>query len=174
MSWLENARIQKCPECGSDNIGQFDGIVAIDAEEYETEGGRYYCLSCGWLEELEKVAAEDDPNTSEIYRLILKEGKCCICEGPLKGSHLNFVQLNKYVDWKFPVWGNILVESSLKGGFKRGLGILCDNCVDPNTGSVKGDVKYALEVRDDNSFYYHETSDLKDAEPITEEMIRGL
>jgi len=168
--WLENARVQRCPECGSDNIGQFDDMISIDTEEYEAEGGRYYCLSCGWVEELEKLPAEDDPNTPEAFRKILKEGKCCICEGSLKGGHLNMVQLNKYADWKFPVWGNVLVERN----FKRAMAIACDNCVDTKTGMIKGDVKYALELGDDDTLHYHAASELKDAEPITEEMVRGL
>jgi len=50
---------EKCPECGSSDIGELDILFSsiLDEEgrvnekeyqrEYEEAGGRYYCVKCG-------------------------------------------------------------------------------------------------------------------------------
>lgn len=47
----------KCPKCGSKDIGELD-IPGYDIEdlpsgyteeEYEKAGGRWYCITCGWM-----------------------------------------------------------------------------------------------------------------------------
>jgi len=43
-------RVTVCPKCGSEDIGQLDEGLPAETWEYEQEGGRYYCLSCGWTE----------------------------------------------------------------------------------------------------------------------------
>lgn len=45
-------RIEQCPECGSDDIGQLDEGLPLATDEYEAAGGRYYCLRCGWSEQM--------------------------------------------------------------------------------------------------------------------------
>jgi len=53
---------EKCPRCGSDDIGELDNIfipmlndkgrpITEEAlqREYERSGGRWYCVICGWM-----------------------------------------------------------------------------------------------------------------------------
>ena len=40
----------KCPKCGSSDVGQLDHIDAKDDIDYEIQGGRWYCVSCAWGE----------------------------------------------------------------------------------------------------------------------------
>jgi len=48
---------EKCPKCGSDDIGRLDNVGSPWAgsiesdEEYEDLGGRWYCVTCGWGED---------------------------------------------------------------------------------------------------------------------------
>jgi len=63
---------EKCPKCGSGDIGRLDNVGSPWAgsiesdEEYEDLGGRWYCVTCGW--------GEDD----SIFP------KCIACQRPLK------------------------------------------------------------------------------------------
>ena len=43
-------RVKKCPECRSYDIGQLTEGLSSNTEKYEEEGGRYYCVKCGWSE----------------------------------------------------------------------------------------------------------------------------
>jgi len=102
---------------------------------------------------------------------VMEEGECCICGGPLKGSQINFVNLNKIVTWPFPVWGNILVVDE---PWQRAMAILCDNCVDEEKGVIKGEVKRALEIRD-GAPVYHDVDELEDPRHLKRtEVIRML
>lgn len=105
---------------------------------------------------------------------VLERGKCCICSGTLKGSHVNLCNLNKKATWNYPVWGNLLAKDPETWG-NRATAILCDNCVDDRTGKVKGEIKLALEIRGSHGFYefiYHKVEALEDAETITEQDLR--
>lgn len=102
--------------------------------------------------------------------LLLKNGKCCICEHPLKGSeHINMLNLDKYVEWKFPQWGNILAKDPKKQG-GRAVAIACDDCINEDTGEIKAPVKFAVEIEKKNedtiSIKYHKLEDLKDSPKI--------
>jgi len=103
---------------------------------------------------------------SEALKKAVEEGKCCICEDPLKGSHVNLVQLAKKATWKHPVWGNIFAPEA----GMRALALACDNCVNTETGIVREQPKFAIEL-DGNVIRYHAVDSLKDAESITEEMV---
>lgn len=50
-TWREMRRVETCPECGSDDIGQLNEGLPMATDEYEAAGGRYYCLRCGWAEQ---------------------------------------------------------------------------------------------------------------------------
>lgn len=102
----------------------------------------------------------------DSFKQVMEEGECCICGGPLKGSHVNFVNLEKIATWSFPVWGNILVDEP----WQRAMAVLCDNCVDEEKGVIKGEVKRALEIRD-GAPVYHDVDELEDAPPITKKMV---
>ncbi len=43
-------RVKKCAKCESYDIGQLTEGLSVDTTNYEKEGGRYYCVSCGWTE----------------------------------------------------------------------------------------------------------------------------
>jgi C4-type Zn-finger protein len=42
----------RCPKCGSDEIGELDSLLELPYtdEDYENAGGRYYCVACGWYQ----------------------------------------------------------------------------------------------------------------------------
>ena len=102
---------------------------------------------------------------------VLREGKCCVCEAPLKNSkHLNLVTIDKFAHWEFPVWGNVLAKDPAKRS-GRATAICCDDCVDEKTRQIKKPIKFAIEVNKLGESYiidYHDASKLKDAPPITE------
>lgn len=113
-------------------------------------------------------------------KVLLEKGKCCICEDSLKNSkHINLANMDKYAEWKFPSWGNILAKDPEKQG-GRAVAILCDNCVNAETGRVKGEAKYAIEVITYDTtgpgkvfeIKYHKVEDLKDAPEIKLEDLR--
>ncbi len=97
---------------------------------------------------------------------MIERAKCCICEGLLKGSHMNFIHLSKMATWEYPTWSNVLVPDA----GTRAIAIACDNCVNPAKGTVKGEIKFAIEWKD-GVIHYHPVNTLEDAIPITEEMI---
>ena len=102
------------------------------------------------------------------------KGKCCSCEGSLKGSEgINLVMIDKYTQWEFPAWGNMLLPPEHpKAGMNRAMAACCDHCVDPSTGKAIRPVKLALEVNllnDKILINYHKVEDLTDAPPITKE-----
>jgi len=108
---------------------------------------------------------------------IRAEGKCCACEGSLKESDgINLVMIDKYAEWEFPCWGNMLLPPEHpKAGMNRAIGVCCDNCIDASTGKAKP-IKLALEVNllDDKVLInYHDAEKLRDAPPITENDIHG-
>lgn len=102
----------------------------------------------------------------DALKKAMAEGRCCICEGSLEGSRVNFVQLMKLATWRFPIWGNVLLPEM----GMRAMALACDNCVDPEKGSVKGKPKFALDL-DGDEIRYHDFDSLEDAEPITEEIV---
>jgi hypothetical protein len=113
---------------------------------------------------------EEEYQLPDAFKKVMAEGKCCICESPLKGSHPNLVNIDKVATWKFPVWGNILLQEK----WQRALGMVCDNCVNVETGTIIGSVKLAIEIGSvdgEDYFRYHDITELEDVEPITSERI---
>jgi len=57
---------ERCPRCGSTDIGEllFRGYYIeylgseYTDEEYEKAGGRWYCVTCGWISERRKAVDE--------------------------------------------------------------------------------------------------------------------
>jgi hypothetical protein len=107
-----------------------------------------------------------------INAFLIEKGKCCACDTPLKDSgHVNMVMLSKKAPWKYPIWGNILVEGSLG----HALGVVCDECVNEETGQIKHPIKYAIEIQGgepvaegiltEKFIIYHDAHDLEDGEP---------
>lgn len=104
----------------------------------------------------------------DALKKAMAEGLCCSCEGPLEGSHVNFVQLMKVATWRFPVWGNVLVSDM----GMRAMALACDNCVNPEKGTMKRKPKFALDL-DGDEIRYHDVDSLEDARPITEELVNA-
>lgn len=123
---------------------------------------------------------------SDINEYLIAEGKCCACDAPLKDSgNVNMVMLSKKAVWKYPIWGNLLAEKGTSMGYA--LGIVCDNCVNEETGQILTPIKYAVEVQGgepvewavsdghtENALtgikttrfiLYHDANDLEDGEP---------
>jgi hypothetical protein len=100
----------------------------------------------------------------------------------LKDSkHLNMVTLDKFANWKFPTWGNILAKKKQDQIGVRAVAIICDGCVEHKTL-----IKFAIEVEITGNdpqkseaiietvIRYHDLKQLKDASPITENDLKGL
>jgi len=95
--------------------------------------------------------------------------KCCACGKSMTESvHINCIRLNKYAEWEYPAWGNILAIDEDKKKFNRATSIICDECVVKKAKPDK-----AIEIKFENDtiteIIYHDIKDLKDAEPITED-----
>ena len=125
---------------------------------------------------------------SDINEYLIERGRCCACDTALKGSgHVNMVMLSKKAPWKFPRWGNLLSKG---GEIGYALGVVCDDCVNEETGQINQPIKYAIEVqggeplkwavsegfenieenhdsgvRTTRFILYHDVDDLKDGQP---------
>ena len=95
------------------------------------------------------------------------------------------VMLTKKAVWKYPIWGNLLAKEETSMGYA--LGIVCDDCVNDETGQIKTPIKYAVEVQGGEPvewavsdghtkgmvspvkttrfILYHDVNDLEDGEP---------
>lgn len=103
----------------------------------------------------------------EISEYILQNGKCCACEGILKGSHLNIVILSKIATWEYPAWENIFDKN--RTALKYACAIVCDNCVNEQTGEILTPIKYAMDVGGTpRRIVYYKVEDLEDGEPDLE------
>lgn len=116
---------------------------------------------------------------SDINEYLIAEGHCCACDNPLKESgHVNMIMLTKKAPWKYPRWGNLLAEEGGEIGYA--LSVVCDDCVNEETGQIKTPIKYAVEVqggeqvegskftdglRTKRFILYHDVNDLEDGEP---------
>jgi hypothetical protein len=104
--------------------------------------------------------AEGSLNTLDSFQRVLhQDGMCCICEGRVfpESKHTNILLLDKIANWKFPVWGNILLNLPAV----HASAIVCDSCVE---GTME-DVKYAIEFDAKvGAIIYHPVSELKDRE----------
>jgi len=56
---MQTLRKPVCPRCGSDDMGQLDHLDSEDNFDYESQGGRWYCIRCGWEEELPAPKLEE-------------------------------------------------------------------------------------------------------------------
>ena len=106
---------------------------------------------------------------SDTNEYLIEHGKCCACGAPLKDSdNVNMVMLSKKAKWKNPVWGNLLAYREDAG---YALGVVCDNCVNEETGQILHPVKHAVEVqggpgiKTPRNIFYHKVEDLEDGEP---------
>ena len=147
---------EECPECGA--------LGKIDREQYLGDVS-VVCSLCG------NHYFKEKPSDWEVA--LRFEGKCCSCGGTLEDSFLNMVNLDKYVNWKFPAWGNILARNEDKKEAKRAVAILCDDCIRlKQAGKRSPPIRFALEVDKEGEDYvlrYHDIKVLVDADPITEE-----
>ena len=106
---------------------------------------------------------------SDINEYLIENGKCCVCDNPLKDSgHVNMVMLSKKAVWKYPIWGNLLAKEETAMGYA--LSMVCDDCVNEETGQIKNPVKYAVEVQGGEdgtlrAIFYHDAHELEDGEP---------
>jgi len=107
----------------------------------------------------------------DALKKIIDEGHCCICGGPLKGSYANLVTVLKKAPWSFPIWSNIFTPEM----GNRAMAIVCDNCVNEETGISLANPTEVIEIQvnDDYIFIYHDINTLEDAEPITEGMVES-
>lgn len=114
------------------------------------------------------------PDFSEFLH---KNGKCCICEEPLKDSkQINFAMLDKFTFWNFPGWGNVLAKDPGDRTASRALAVVCDECYHAKKrGEPVGEIRFALEVEEIHKFpgktltdkiIYHPVEDLRDAPSI--------
>lgn len=103
----------------------------------------------------------------EISEYILQNGKCCACEGTLQGSHLNMVTIPKIATWEYPVWGNVLDKNGM--ALKYACAIVCDNCVNEQTGQITAPIRFAMDVGGTpRRIVYYTVEDLEDGEPDLE------
>lgn len=65
---------KKCPKCGSDDIGQLDHLDSGDDEDYEQQGGRWYCVACGWGEDLNSIRINSSKKNTSEATLTLSNG----------------------------------------------------------------------------------------------------
>lgn len=109
-----------------------------------------------------------EPVPYDLTELLSAEGKCCICEDPLKDSErINFAMLDKFTFWKGPGWGNVLAAKDKDKTFSRAVAVVCDKCYDANKrGESVGEVRFALEVNEAKEIIYHPIEDLRDAPQI--------
>lgn len=105
----------------------------------------------------------------DFTEFLWKNGKCCICEDPLKDSkQINFGMLDKLTFWKFPGWGNIFAEKPGDRISGRALAVVCDKCYHAKKrGEPVGKIRFALEVTEEmKEIIYHPVEDLRDAPPM--------
>lgn len=102
---------------------------------------------------------------------VIENARCCACESLLKDSRsLNLVNLDKYVEWEFPAWGNVLAREEDKHQAKRACSVLCDGCIELK--NKRPPIKWAVEIYREGEAYklrYHDVKLLKDSDPITDE-----
>lgn len=108
--------------------------------------------------------------------VIRQEGRCCSCGSNLRDTeNMNLVTLDKYAQWEFPAWGNVLAKDEEKRMGNRACAVLCDGCVDPEKGVILKPVKEAIEIAEIEGriyIYYHPIDKLKDAPPILAEDLK--
>lgn len=59
---IQYCRMRKpaaCRRCGSDDIGMLDSLESENEMDYEEQGGRWYCIRCGWQEDLPAPKKEE-------------------------------------------------------------------------------------------------------------------
>lgn len=141
---------EECPECGA--------LGKIDRDQYMGDVS-IICSECGHHYQRER------PSSWEVA--LRFEGKCCACGGSLENGFINIVNLDKYTEWEFPAWGNILAREE-ESQAKRACSILCDGCIELKRPLIK----WAVEIYREGEVYklrYHDVKLLKDSAPITEE-----
>ena len=104
---------------------------------------------------------------SDFSQFLQQNGRCCICEEPLKDSKtINMGMLNKFITWDSPGWGNVLAVNEKDRMQSRALAVVCDNCYNANIRKEPvGKIRFALEVSDEE-ISYHPVEDLEDAPQI--------
>lgn len=109
---------------------------------------------------------DEKPDFSQFLQA---NGKCCICEKPLKDSKkINLGMLDKFITWDHPGWGNILAIDEIDRLRNRALAVICDSCYDANIRKEPvGEIRFALEVSDTlKEIFYHPVEELDDAPQI--------
>ncbi len=118
-------------------------------------------------------AVEGQGEEESGWQLFIRtEGKCGACGGSLAKGFINGVMLDKYANWEFPAWGNVLARDEDKRELKRASTFLCDACVDLRKLGRGPPIKWAVEIYREDEVYklrYHPVEGLEAADPITEE-----
>jgi hypothetical protein len=94
----------------------------------------------------------------------LRDAHCCSCFVPMMNSqYVNVVQVDRFITWKYPAWGNVYIE----GSTRRAVAVLCDRCIEQQFMPT-----HALEwVMEEQKWLYHEVETLEIAPPI--ELAKG-
>jgi hypothetical protein len=159
MSWrLSEVSIwEECPECGA--------LGKIDRDQYMGDVS-IICSLCGHHYQRERPSG---------WEVVLRfEGRCCACGDSLENGFLNFVNLDKYAEWEFPAWGNVLAREEDKRQGRRACSVLCDGCIELR--NKRPPIKWAVEIYREGEAYklrYHDVKLLKDSAPITKEDLEG-
>ncbi len=112
-----------------------------------------------------KQVIMSDMAYEDLFSMLVRDAKCCACGNPMRLSpNLNFVSLNKYAAWKYPIWDNMLLKP-VYPRIPRAIAVLCEKCIRNN--------KLALEVIEveGKEIRYHNVADLEDAFEITPDML---